>query len=214
MKKLILTGFIFLFACSKGEYPEAYPCKDGYCQSIFGVDNQVNPESYLDNNGFWHVKFNGIKYFTVEGKLDELYEDYIINKIPLVEVAYDTDYWVWINNLTFKVPIYSLFGLFSDQNYNTPIPVGNLQYTIKDMAKNHPPLNIAGYQITPNTCMDCPYTPTLFNTYSKYTYNPRHMFLFLPEMKGDTVNVFIEARFGVGEVREVKENHHLKIILE
>lgn len=214
MKKLIFIGFIFLLACSKGEYFEPYPCKDGNCQSVFKIDNQVSPDSYLDNNGYWHVEFNGIKYFTIEGELDELNKDYITNKSPLVEVAYDTDYWVWINNLTFRVPVYSLFGLFSDQNYNSPIPIDNLEYTITDMAKNHPPLNIAGYQITSNTCMECPYTPTLFDVYSKYTYKPRHMFLFLPEMKGDTINVFIETKFGVGEVREVKNNHHLKVILE
>lgn len=211
---MLLMGFIFLFACGKEEYPEPYPCKDGNCQSVFKIDRELNPEAYLDNNGYWHIKYRELKYFTIEGELDELYEDYIINKVPLVEVAYDTDYWVWINNLTFQIPIYSLFGLFSNENYNTPIPVGNLEYTITDMAKNHPPLNIAGYQITDKMCMDCPYTPTLFDTYSKYTYNPRHMFLFIPEMVGDTVNIFIEARFGEKEKNMVKDNHHLKIVLE
>ena len=215
MKKFsFVLGLLSLLACSKEGYPEVYPCKDENCQSFFSIDKDVSPESYQDSNGYWHIKFDGLRYFTIKGELDKLNEDYIINELPLTEVAYDSDYWVWINNLTFKVPVYTLYGLFSDNNYTSPIPIGDLEYTITDMAKNHPPLNIAGYQITTKTCMDCPFTPTLFDTYSKYTYKPRHMFLFLPEMVGDTATVFIEARFGVGKNKEIKDNHQLKIIFE
>ena len=38
---------------------------------------------------------------------------------------------------------------------------------LTDIFNNEPTLNITVYQITENTCMDCPHTPTLFGSYLK-----------------------------------------------
>ena len=208
-------ALLILFAsCHQAEYPDFYPCEDGNCNSYFEIDSEVSPGAYKDINGYWHVKFNGTKYFTVKGQLDRLHENFVVNDVPLVEVAYDTDYWIWIDNITFQIPVYSAFGLFSNSAYTQPIPIGNITYTMQDLAKNHPPLNIAGYQITDKTCMDCAYTPTLFNTYSKYTYRPRHMFNFIPEMVGDTATVFIKAKFNTDLGMRIENDVELKVIFE
>ena len=103
---------------------------------------------------------------------------------------------MWINGITFTVPLYSVLGYFTGGGYNNPIPVGNLTYTIEEMAQTHPPLNIVGYQINPNQCLDCPYSPTLIGTRSKYNYTPQQQIFFDNQMKGDTAKIMIEARFG------------------
>lgn len=207
---LLLLGLLFLVSCSKAydDY-EPYPCKDGRCDSVFYVDS---PKSYIDNNGYWHVEYWGPKYFTIEGKLDELYEEYVVNDVPLVEVAYDSNYWVAFDDLSFTVPLYSPFGLQTQQG--TRIPVGNLTYNIGEIAKLMEPLNIAGYQITKNTCFDCPYSERLFATYSQYTYKPRQNFYLDNRMKGDTLSVYVKATFNTDKGWSEEINHELKIIVD
>jgi hypothetical protein len=121
---------------------------------------------------------------------------------------------VWIEGITFTVPLYSVLGYFTGGGYLNPIPVGNLQYTIEDMAQNHPPLNIVGYQIQKNQCMDCPYSPTLIGTYSKYNYTPKQQIFFDNEMVGDTAKVFIKSTFNSDLGQRVEIEKEFKIVFE
>ena len=50
--------------------------------------------------------------------------------------------------------------------------------------------------IQKNMCMDCPYTPTLLGTYSKYNYTPRQQIFFDNEM----IAQIFDAGFEIGEV--------------
>jgi hypothetical protein len=210
---LILIGF-FLASCSKEEIYLSSPCLDGNCDSFFEIDPLVSPGVYQDQNGYWHIEHQGYNYFTIKGKLDELDPHYVINGVPLIETTFDSDYWVWIANFQFTVPLYSVLSFFTSGDYQNPIPVGNLTYTIEDMAQNHPPLNIVGYQIQKNQCLDCPYSQTLLGTYSKYTYEPQQQIFFDNEMVGDTAKVMIQTKFNsdIG-IREVVEKE-FKIIFE
>ena len=94
------------------------------------------------------------------------------------------------------------------------IPVGNIEYTLTDLAQAQPPLNIAGYQIQKNFCFECPYAETLLGTRSKYNYAPRQQIYLDNEMVGDTLQVFTKTIFNtdVGP-REVREQS-FKIIVE
>ena len=188
-KLLLILGLGFLLAsCSKEEI-NPYPCLDGECNTFFEIDPLVSPGVYQDNNGYWHVEHQGINYFTIQGQLDEIHPDYIVNGVPLVETAYDSDYWVWINGITFTVPLYSILGYFINGNYNNPIPIGNLTYTIEDMAQNHPPLNIVGYSYNPNSDIES------LGTYSKYNYTPRKPIFYDNQMVGDTAKILIETKY-------------------
>ena len=110
------------------------------------------------------------------------------------------------------VPLYSPFGL--ETQTGTRISVGNLTYDIGEIASLMEPLNIAGYQITKNTCFDCPYSERLFATYSQYTYKPRQQFYLDDRMKGDTLSVYAKATFNTDKGwREVRETE-LKIIID
>ena len=217
MKKLLLIlGFIFLLtSCSREEIISPTTCVGGDCNAEFVINPLSQPNSYLDERGYWHIFHEGINYFTIDGFLNDVNEEYKINGVSIIETGYDSDYWVWINNFQFTVPLYSFLGYFTGGGFNNPIPVGNVTYTIEDMAGVHPPLNIVGYQITKNMCLDCPYSPTLLGTYSKYTNRPKQNVFYDDEMVGDTINVFIKTKWaGEWDDAKVIKNYQLKIILD
>ena len=215
MKKLIIFSLVsFFWACSPEEIASPYPCLDGDCDALFEIDQLVSPGAYQDENGYWHIEHQGFNYFTIKGELDELHPYYVVNGVPLVETVFDSNYWVWINGITFTVPLYSVLGFFTNGDYTHPIPVGNQTYTIEDMAENHPPLNIVGYQIQKNQCLDCPYSETLIGTYSKYTYNPQQQIFFDNQMVGDTATVFIRSTFNSDVGERVEINNEFKIIFD
>ena len=193
-KYIYIFLLLIFFSCSSEEETSiCYPQEQ--CSAQFWIDPLVSPGVYEDENGYWHIEHQGYNYFTIKGQLSEA-ELAEVNGVPLVETIFDSNYWVWINGITFTVPLYSVLGYFTGGGYNNPIPVGNLTYTIEEMAQTHPPLNIVGYQINPNQCLDCPYSPTLIGTRSKYNYTPQQQIFFDNQMKGDTAKILIEARFG------------------
>lgn len=205
MKKLVyITLISFFWACSPEELISPYPCLSGDCESFFEIDPLVSPGVYQDNNGYFHIEHQGYNYFTIKGQLDELHPDYVINGVPLVETLFDSDYWVWIDGITFTVPLYSVLGYFTGGGFVNPIPIGNLTYTIEDMANNHPPLNIAGYSYNPNSDIQN------LGTYSKYTYEPQQQIFFDNQMVGDTAKVFIKTAFN----NDIEIEKEFKIIFE
>ena len=205
MKKLsYITLISFLWACSPEELINNYPCIEGDCNVEFTIDPLVSPGVYQDINNYWHISHQGIQYFTIKGNTSELHPDYVVNGVPLIETIFDSDYWVWINGITFTVPLYSVLGYFTDSNFNNPIPIGNLTYTIEDMANNHPPLNIAGYSYNPNSDINS------LGTYSKYNYTPQQQISFDNQMVGDTAKVFIKTIFP----NNIEVEKEFKIIFE
>ncbi len=205
MKKLVyITLISFFWACSPEELISPYPCLSGDCESFFEIDPLVSPGVYQDANGYFHIEHQGYNYFTIKGQLDELHPDYVVNGVPLVETLFDSDYWVWINGITFTVPLYSVLGYFTGGGFVNPIPIGNLTYTIENMAQNHPPLNIVGYSYNPNSDIQS------LGTYSKYTYKPQQQIFFDNEMVGDTAKVFIKTTFN----NDIEIEKEFKIIFE
>ena len=162
MKKLLIIGFVFLLAsCSKEDITLGV-CVDGDCTARFFIDELVQPNAYQDENGYWHIEFYGPKYFTIRGELDQV--NAVVNNVPLIMTEYDSDYWVAFDSINFTVPTYSVLSWFTGGGYNNPVPVGNMEYTLTDLAQIQPPLNIAGYQINKHFCWECPYAETLLGT--------------------------------------------------
>tara|TARA_B100000287_G_scaffold259209_1_gene243756 strand:+ start:72 stop:719 length:648 start_codon:yes stop_codon:yes gene_type:complete len=210
---LLILGFGFLLAsCSKEEIAP-YPCLDGDCNSRFYIDELVQPNAYQDANGYWHIEFYGPKYFTIRGELDELADHYVINNVPLIMTEYDSDYWIAFDSITFTVPTYSVLSWFTGGGYNNPVPVGNLEYTLTDLAQIQPPLNIAGYQIQKNFCWECPYAVTLLGTNSRYNYNPRQQFYLDNTMVGDTLKIFTKTTYNIDMGERVVTEEMFNIIV-
>jgi len=216
MRNLIYILTISLFwACSPDEMLKPYPCVDGNCDSFFQIDPMVSPGVYQDDNGYWHIEYYGPKYFTIMGQLDELDEYYEINGVPTVETSYDSDYWIAFDNISFQVPIYSVLSWFSNGDWDNLISIGNQTYTLTDIARIQPPLNVAGYQIQKNFCWECPYATTLLGTYSKYNYNPRQQIYLNNTMVGDTLKVMTKVMFASEyEDERIIQEHEFNIIVE
>lgn len=62
--------------------------------------------------------------------------------------------------------------------------------------------------------MDCPYTPTLFGSYSKYNYKPQHSFYMDERTVGDSLKVFVKVIFNSDIGERVEMEHILDIIID
>ena len=213
LRNILIGLVVFLLGCKKEPtYP--YPCLDGKCETKFYIDTFSSPGAKLDIDGYWKVKYIGLHYFTIRGELAELNPKYVINKIPLVETKYDSDYWIIFDTLKFKIPTYSYLSWFTKDNLSKPLPVGNKTYNITNLSKMTDLYNLAGYQITKNMCLDCPYTPTLLGTYSKYNYHPTQNIFFDKSMIGDTASIFIQVTFNSDAGRREIREKEMKIIFK
>lgn len=204
MKKLLILILLILASCKKESEPVICP---GGCNAEYSI---TSPNAELENDGYWHVPHNGPNYFTIRGNLTPVNDEYVINGTPLVEAEFDSDYWIILDTVNFTTPMYSYLGWWSDNNFMNPIAIGNHNYNMVFLANNYMPFNIVGYQLQKYMCWDCPYTPTLLGTYSKYTYTPAQNVFFDNEMIGDTAHVFIKTTFntdlGTRKIVETKLN--------
>lgn len=215
MKNFLLLSLfsLFLISCSLEE--DNYPCPNGNCQAQFTIDIQQNPNSYLDSRGYWHLKHSGLNYFRIIGQTDPIYDEYLINGTPSISTSYDSNYFYIPQLVTWTYPVYSYLGLFSNNNLNSPIPIGSQTYTLPQLINDTSVSNIVGYEINKHFDFNHPAASTMLQTYSKYTYKPTQHMVFLPEMIGDTVNVYIKVNWakdwwGVN----VDKFYELKIILK
>lgn len=188
----------------------AYPCADRHCDAEFWIDTLVQPNTWVDNNGYHHIEYRGPKYFTIIAKLDKLHPDYVLNGVPLVGCWWDSDTWIAFDTLSFKIPVYNILGLQNGQN--DKINVGNLAITITDLAALHPPLNIAGYQLNKST----DYTHASFHlgTSTMYSYYSKQQFYLNKRMIGDTVKTFSTAYFNIDMGPKEERSVEFNIIID
>lgn len=213
MHKIVLIICLFtLFGCdSEPSKPDVLLNPNENVQ--FWIDTDVSPGSYIDAQGVWHVEYSGLHYFTIKGSIPTLNPQYVINRVPLIEVAFDSDYFYIPGIVTWRYAVYSYRGDFADRLMTTPIPVGYQTYTFPQLIKQYSIMNLAGYEVTknPNVDVNHPAYSTYFATYSKYTYNPKQQMVFFPDFIGEKVTVFIRTSLGEGEKVISKE---LKIVFE
>ena len=211
MKYFFYITIIFI-SCNKVNRDYPHPCLFENCSTDFNLVYLGDTLSQ-NSNGYWEIDYAGLNYFQIYGKLSELNDRYVINKVPLTEANFDSDYWVLFDSLRFQIPIYSYLGWFDDQTMNTPIPIGTYTYTMVDLIDLHPPLNIVGYQIPKDFCWECPYAPSVVGVHSKYNYRPTCNVLLDDEMIGDTINIFIETIFNSDLGQREVINDQLKVVV-
>lgn len=216
MKKLLyIFSILFLASCSKEELSDSV-CLSDDCLVNFWIDELVQPNSYQDDNGYWHIQFEGVKYFTIKGEIDNFNPEYEVNGVPLIEVAFDSDKFIFLDDITFTIPRYSPFGLYTDSQFATPVPVANQLispcFILSQLGRD--PLNIAGYQMSSKADLSKPYAERLFGTYSSNTYKPQQQILLDPRWKGDTLTVFTRTKlnYDLGDSKEIDIN--FKIIID
>lgn len=219
MKKIILFALlsITLFSCEKEGFLEeengTYPCLNGNCEGYFYISGPG--KDYIDVNNYHHVKYSGLSYFTIRGELSELAPEYVVNGVPLIEVGFDSDYFVLFDTVRYRYPVYSFLGLYTDKRFKDPIPVGTRTYTMVGLSDFMSPTNIVGYQIPKKfTGWEKPYARTILAVYSKYTYQPGLNVFIDDEMIGDTATIFMRTVFNSDFGRQVIKNYEMKVIFD
>jgi hypothetical protein len=197
MKKvLFFLGLLFIFtSCTLDPLQESV-CQDGSCDAAFTIDTQVNPGSYQDANGVWHIKYSGHKYFTVKGIADKLNSENVVNEVPLIETGFDSDLFFTPTNIQWTYPVYSFLGLCTSSTLSQAIPYGYQTLTLPQILNNTSVTNMVGYEMNSHTTFDKPYSPTLLSVYSKYNYTPQRSMIFLPSFVGKEAKIYIRVRWG------------------
>jgi hypothetical protein len=136
-----------------------------------------------------------LNYFTLKGNTDPLTQEYIINGVPLMETAYDSNFFFTTPNVQWTYPVYSFLGLFSNNTLGTAIPIGYQTYTLPQIVNNSSVFNLAGYEISRYFNFNHPAARTMLQTYSKYTYSPIQQMPFFLDMVGDEARIFIKVVF-------------------
>lgn len=196
---MILT----MLSCKKEETMLVEPCIN--CELTIVVDTIVNPGTYIDSNGYTHVKHVGINYFTVESLQSEINPEFVINGVPQVEILWDSDYWILFDTVRFTFPLYSILGNFNSSG--TPISTSNGTYYFTN---TNPPTNIAGYVYNSDGEL---------GTKTRYSYRSRKSMIFDSEMIGDTATVYAKATWDGniwGDMRDNKKtvSKTIKVIFE
>lgn len=209
---LIVFVLILLISCSTNS-PKQEVCLNGDCFGSFYVETIGHPGTYQDSQGVWHIKHAGLNYFTIKGNLSELDSHYVINGVPLVVTAYDSNFFYTLGNVIWTYPVYSFLGLWSSNQMNTPIPYGASTYTFPQLVQQTTIENLAGYEIqhNPHVNVNHPAYSSYFATYSRYTYTPQQSMVFFPDFIGKTASIYIEITFGEDKVTIEKE---LKVVFE
>ena len=206
-----LAFILALSSCTKEVFNET-PC-NGDCGTSYEVIYK-NELMSSNGDGYYEIEWDDLNYFQISGYLTPVNDQYVINRVPLVEARFDSDYWVVLDSLTFQTPMYSYLGWFNSNTLDDPISIGDLEITLTDLVQLYPPLNIAGYQLPRYFDFDHPAAHTLLGTYSKYTYQPTQNIFLDDEMVGDTINLFIETQFNTDMGKtEIIEDKIMVIIL-
>ena len=213
MKKIIIALVLISLAGCTNEQPEQPVCLNGDCYGDFYIDTLGHPGTYLDSQGVWHIKHAGLNYFTVKGNLSPLDPHYIINGVPLVVTAYDSNFFYTLGNVIWTYPVYSFLGLWSSNQMNTPIPIGTQTYTFPQLVQQTTIENLAGYEIqhNPNVNVNHPAYQSYFATYSSYTYTPQQSMVFFNDFIGKSATIYIEISFGENKATV---NRELKVVFE
>ena len=213
MKKIIIALVLISLAGCTNEQPEQPVCLNGDCYGDFYIDTLGHPGTYQDSQEVWHIKHAGLNYFTVKGNLSPLDPHYIINGVPLVVTAYDSNFFYTLGNVIWTYPVYSFLGLWSSNQMNTPIPIGTQTYTFPQLVQQTTIENLAGYEIqhNPNVNVNHPAYQSYFATYSRYTYTPQQSMVFFNDFIGKSATIYIEISFGENKATV---NRELKVVFE
>lgn len=211
--RLLVLALAIFTSCAKEEILEDV-CITGDCDSTFFIDPLVQPDSYQDENGYYHIEYWGPNYFTIKGELDQLDDNKTVNGVPLTETVFDSNYWIWIEDLRFEVPLYSPFASFADDQFFVPIPVATMMLKMCNLYQDGTVYNIAGYTYNDRVCGDCHPEGYSMGTYSKNTYKPQQQFYLDQKMVGDTISIYVKTKFNydLGNSEEVSKE--FKIIVD
>ena len=184
------------------------PCITGDCNVSLKIDKLSQPDSYKDANGYWHIYHTGSQYFTVNATYSSLKGSYVRGTLPLIETAWDTDYWYRIAGEVVMISnLYNPLG--SDYTYGfTVVYPSETREVAIDVSTINELHNLSGRYMRDNVKGPLP------ETSSTVKYTSSKSFVYLPEMKKDTVTIDAFTSFAWDSPLRVNLENQIKVILE
>ena len=205
MEKLVRKIFIFagmilflsILGCQDPEVPSPQICISGECDAKMLIPGE------LDENGYYHVKLNWntdfMPYFSMDIVATEVIPEYRYNKISVVSAEFDSDTFWTLDGVAWQEPLYNPFT--SDvSSSGTWLPTEVTELTIDYFEGVD--INIAQG------------TEVYFSKKNDIFYTKRTIGPFPPDLKGDTVTVFMEVFWDAGNHSVLKNDFFTKIIVE
>lgn len=168
-----------------------------------GCDARMIWNYEKDANGIYHVPLDWtgeyLPYFFVDVAADETDEVYHYNEDPVVEARFDSNTsWRIGDNLVISLPYYTPFGNWTSTGL--PLPAGWTDVTLSQYEGEV--INIAQP------------TGIRFSEKNGTLMSRRYLGPFIPEMKNDTITVYMRVLWDAGDESMVKDHYEAKFIVE
>lgn len=177
--------------------PKPSPCISGYC------DAKMYLPGVVDQNGYYHIKLNWntdfMPYFFIEILAAEIIPSYRYNGISHVSAEFDTDTFWTLGGLVWREPHYNPFTS-NVTSSGTWLPSEITILTI-DYFKG---MNINLVQSG----------EVFFHKKDDLFYTKRSIGPIPPQLKGDTVTVYMEMFWDAGSASILKDHYKEKFIIE
>ena len=174
--------------------PEGGQCINGPCEVNIIPDPVGQPDAFLDDNGYWHLKYNGAKYFQAKVKFS-------LSKLgnsarPDIYTQYTTDKWMLAKNgYSFWSSRYNPLGSDYTNNFRTAIAdtmvvVSILPSEVKEMT------NSSGQYYRDCYTDGCGVGPEP-KSFSSVDHTTKAQFLYMPDMAvvHDTITAYFKTYF-------------------
>ena len=192
--------FLLLLALScTVEDPVPQACIGGDC------DASMDFGAYRDSNGYYHISLDWTReyypYFTVKVEASRVDPYHHYNHVPYVSAEFDSDtFWVIGEGLTFTEPLYNPFS----SNYSssgTMLPTQVTEVTVN---------NFRGTKVNVVQNTEIFFREDEDGSFSTYrTVGP-----FPPELKNDTITLYMRVFWDAGGKSVIKDNYLEKFIVE
>lgn len=204
----LLIGLIFAAASCTKDTDYVTACVTGDCELTMQIDKLSQPDSYVDENGYYHIKFFGHKYFSVKTTYSQLKSNYIIGNIPLIESQWDTNMWyTLVDGIVMWTSRYSPFGEFT-ANFSFSIPTSTNPIVIPSVSDLNELQNASGQYMRNGV------KGPVISTSPNVDFVGKQNFFFLPEMIGDTLVIENRTEFAYGSEASEAVKKTIKVILE
>jgi hypothetical protein len=202
--RLILIVFLSIFLGSCEPEPEYLFEIDYYpitCPG--GCDAKMVFQEEADVNGYYHIDldWDGEYYpwFYVDVEATPVDKKYMYNNESVVEARFDSDTsWVLGDSLVIRVPLFNPFGNYT-QDW-VPLPTTWIDVNLPQYAGTV--LNIVQND------------RIYFSKREDYLTSRRILGPFPPQMKGDTITVYMRVFWDGGENSTLKDKYSQKFIVE
>ena len=211
---LVLIGILSLGSCEKQEIPY-YPCIDGDCGLVAIPDPVSQPNAWLDSNNYWHLNYEGSKYFALVLKYD------MTKKLngggqPYITTEYSTDTWL-INLGEYKLWSSRYNPLGSDYTQNFQMALANEVVEVSiPSSEITEMMNMSGQYYRECFSSGCGLGPEP-KVRANVGHRSKAIFTYFPEQAQvhDTITVQLKTWFGSSEMfyEDIIVKNEIKIIL-